>query len=622
MTLAASIQRKRALLTEGRQTHREFCASMILPDGPFKGQPMDPSIHPAQNEIINALDEGRHKIVLAKPVQDGGTLVMSVPLFKRAVRESQAVILAYPTMDAAKDVWSDKIWPVLEKFGGQEPEKGGGSRGGAARIVRLPGGGRFVLRQAGGRKESGQATVTADAAVVDEIDDWPSRHRVTLIEKRVSRSANPLLLYVSTVKLAIGSLIIEMWSDADVTMSSLAYPCTRCAGFRRLLHSRINVEAREYRCQLCDKGVTEPERLDALKHYKREDEHPGAPGLSLRWSALDSPFPVLVDAVPTPVLHALSALKIAADAKSAKGMHDLSKTLYHDLFTDAFIEPEPDGEISAAGLARCSDRSTIDKRTVPAWAQFLVMTQDVQGDRHYWLTVAHGQDERWAIVDWGYEHLVPEGSDRAPTPEDRRRVLNKIRDLAQEGWQVEGSDQRMRPVQCGVDGGYLPDEIAAWVQGEPSWKFVRGVGKDNIKHAPGGIEKTLPAEIRATKALQAVKPPGWRIYWWKVNGHHFRRAAHAALLRHPDQAASGMVPRGLKANDALLLHLSGEVWDEGKEGKAGYWREVRKRHDQLDNLVYNLGLALLHRHAPEVRESPVTSPPSDRRPDDFGGAVW
>lgn len=620
--LAHSIRRKRDALTQEQQTHREFCRSIILPDGPFKGQPYEPSIHPAQNEIINALDEGRRKIVLAKPVQDGGSLTTAVPLFKRAVRESQAVILAYPTMDAAKDAWSDKIWPVLESYGGQEPKRGGGSRGGAARVVRLPGGGRFVLRQAGGRKESGQASITADAGVIEEVDDWPNRHRISLVEKRVSRSRSPLLLYVSTVKMAIGSLIIEFWGDSDVTMSVLAYPCARCAGFRPLLHTQIDMEAREYRCQLCQKNITEPERLDALKHYQREDGHAGAPGFSLRWTALDSPFPVLVNAVPTPTLPALAMLKAAAEEKSAQGRHDLSKTLYHDHFTSPFIEPEVEGEISAEGLVRNSDRSTVDKRTVPAWARFLVLTQDVQGDRHYWLLVAHGDGDRWAIIDWGYEYLVPGGTERPPTPEDRRRAFNKIRDLSEEGWQVEGGDQRMRPVQRGIDGGYLPEEIAAWIQGEASWKFLRGVGRDTIKHATGGAEKTLPAEIRATKALQAVKPPGWRIYWWRVDGHHFRRAAHAALLRHADQPASGMVPRGLRANADILLHLSGEIWDEGKEGKAGFWREVRKRHDYLDCLVYSLALALLHRHAPDRRDDGGDVPEPEAPPPTPSGDQW
>ncbi len=84
-----------------------------------------------------------------------------------------------------------------------------------------------------------------------------------------------------------------------------------------------------------------------------------------------------------------------------------------------------------------------------------------------------------------------------------------------------------------------------------------------------------------------------------------------------------MVPRGLKANDALLLHLSGEVWDEGKEGKAGYWREVRKRHDWLDCLIYALALALLHRHAPDRRDDDPEKPKPERpKNDGFGDAVW
>ncbi len=207
---------------------------------------------------------------------------------------------------------------------------------------------------------------------------------------------------------------------------------------------------------------------------------------------------------------------------------------------------------------------------------------------------------------------MPSGQDRAPTPEDRRRIMAQIRDLAESGWQVEGGDERMRPVQCGIDGGYLPDEVASWVQGEPSWKFVRGVGYDEIKYFAGSVERALPNEIRATKALQCVRPPGWRIFWWKVDGHYFRRAAHAALLRDADQPASGMVPRGLRANDALLLHLSGEIWDEGKEGKKGYWREVRKRHDWLDCLCYALALALLHRYLPDQRNDPLNPRPARR----------
>lgn len=623
MTLAVTIEAQRQLLLNEPITHRQFCAQVIVPDGDLKGQPLNPDLHPAQRELIAALDRGYRKVVALKPVQDGGTLMALVPILRRAIREAQTCLLAYPTEELAKDIWAGKVWPLLAAFGGQEPKRGGGSRGGAGRHVKLPGGGQFYLRKSGGRRENAQAAVSGDALLVDEVDDWPDLHRVNLIGERLNRAQDPFLGYVSTLKRDVGSIILSLWESPSATQSTMEYPCHSCGAYHWLTWGQVDVEREAYVCPHCKTDWTEAQRLTALKHAKRHDERPAAPAFSLRWTGLESPFPVLVEGRKLPVLRGLCALYSAAALRVAKGEHGAMRSFYRDRLTLPYIEPEPDGEITAAGLARCSDRSTVHKRTVPIWAQFLVVTQDVQGNRHYWLTVAHGTDERWAIIDWGYEYLVPEGATRAPTPEDRRRVLNKIRDLAEEGWQVEGGERRMRPVQRGADGGYLPDEIAAWIQGEPKWKFLRGVGKDTIKHASGGVEKTLPAEIRATRALQAVKPPGWRVYWWRVDGNHFRRAAHAALLRHADQPASGLVPRDLKANADLLLHLSGEIWDEGKEGQAGFWREVRKRHDYLDCLVYNLALALLHRHAPEIRESPIISPPpQDRRTDDFGGAVW
>lgn len=312
-------------------------------------------------------------------------------------------------------------------------------------------------------------------------------------------------------------------------------------------------------------------------------------------------------------------------AKAAEGKSDFSlmRNHTHKVWCRAYEEPVADDEINNEQLSKVSERSSYDKRMVPEWAQFLTMAQDVQGDRHYWLVVAHGPGDRWAIVDWGYEFLVPVGSDgkplRSPTPTDRVATLCLIRDLADTGWQVQGGDRRMRPVMRGVDIGYLTDEIVSWVQGEPAWKAVRGVGEDEAKHVLGGIEKTLPEEIRRTKALVVRKPPGWRVYWHKVDGHHFRRAAHAALLRDSDAIASGMLPRGLKKADMLCLHLSGEVWKDDKPGKPGYWFMARKRHDLLDCLIYALALALLHRYMPDRRDDGEAIPPPPRpdpTPDD------
>jgi len=114
------------------------------------------------------------------------------------------------------------------------------------------------------------------------------------------------------------------------------------------------------------------------------------------------------------------------------------------------------------------------------------------------------------------------------------------------------------------------------------------VGKDLLKSLGKVVE--LPPEARAF--VEVRQPDGWPVLLHNVIGDTVRRWVHAALLRDPYTPASGMLPRGLKANDMLCLHLSGEVDSEDKEGRT-FVREVRARHDLLDALLYAIALSRL-----------------------------
>ncbi len=634
-------------------TFREFAGSVRHYAGPdrIKGTPYRVGSDPCQAYLLEQFDIGKWKryFICAPPQFGGKTLVaIIITMLRMVIGARLPVGYGLPTLADLDKAWAEKLRPGLRGsgYGDHLPASGPGARGGRGHTLQLtdPETGELeglIVFLAGGGYGS-----TVAAALIDEIDQFRTTAGIPLwgaIEDIFNRpnafGAEALRIGAGTIEDDKQSIILPLVFEQGT--GTRPHPqCPHCKFWVMFTFDHLSYDSADEQtaaetvrlaCPHCASALTEDDRQQALRNVRfphkgqTVDQHgsiqgpaPRTDSLGLWWSALDSPQ--------------ADMRELAREHYRAKKRLDASSGIDHGLMRkfwryrrcEVYVEPEPEGEINNATLARCSDRSTVDKRTVPSWATFLVMAQDVQGDRHYWMVVAFGPGERWAVIDWGYEYLVPESQNRAPTPEDRQRVLNTVRDLATTGWQIEGGETRMHPVQCGVDGGYLPDEIAAWVQGEKAWKFVRGVGHDTIKHAGGGVEKTLPAEIRATKSLQAVKPSGWRIYWWKVDGHQFRRAAHAALLRNADQISSGMVPRGLKANDALLLHLSGEVWDEGKEGKPGYWREVRKRHDWLDCLVYALALALLHRLAPERRDEPNSpQPTSDRSSrDDFGNAVW
>ena len=614
----------------------EFCRTLRLPEGPAKGQLWDPATEPAQLLWILVVMSGRwRKFCLICPSQRGKTQMVTALWFWTICELRTSVAVMMPNGEKLDQNWETKFLPTIEGtgLGGLMPKKGKGSRRGRSSAISLrdPETGLVLGRTSfmalgGGGKETSTSSVTVGLAALDEGDDAESAGQVALAWKRIeSMGAAGMALVSSTVNHKDGREghpILQ--THAVGTQSRLWHRCPHCGDRFAPDLEHLDVDRAAIACPKCHVIWSETDRHQALNdavivHHGQQvidGNVVGEPadveifsfltvGIDYHWE------------IPDPSTGKVELLlpKICADYRAAKkaesrGDYSLMRTHMHKVWCREYQEPEPEGEINNTTLAKCSDRSTVNKRTVPAWATFLVMAQDVQGDRHYWIVVACGPDDRWAIVDWGYELLVPGGQDRQPTPADRRRTLDLIRDLADQGWQVEGGDRRMRPVQRGVDVGYLSDEVVPWVQGEPAWKAVRGVGHDEMGKANTGVELPLPPEIAVTKSLIARRPPGWFVYWWRVDGHQFRRAAHAALLRHPDQPASGMVPRGLKSNDALLLHLSGEVWEDAKDGKAGYWREVRSRHDWLDCLIYALALALLHRYRPERRDDGTTPPPT------------
>lgn len=616
----------------------EFARTLMLPDGPSAGQLWEPTTEPTQAALLREMASGRwRRIVVVYPSQRGKTLqAILLPTLYAIAEKRQSVGYVMPNLDKLAQNWDGKIKPAIEGtgFAAWLPVKGPGSRGGkpAVLTMRDPSTGTvagrlyFMATGTGGR-ETSVSSVSPQTIVFDEADDAESAGQIELVFRRIeSYGSDGVAIIASTVNDRRGREdhpILQM--HAMGTRSRMHHRCPHCHGYFAPDLEQFDAEAGAVACKLCGVIWSPSDRVAALNaallvHHGQTatDGHvvgpdPFGDSLSILATGLD--------------FHMGSLAKIGAEFRAAKiteakGDFSLMRNHMQKVWCRPYVEPEPEGEFNNRTLATASDRSNYDKRTVPAWANFLTMAQDVQGDRHYWMVVAHGADDRWSIVDWGYEYLVQVGTDgkpvRAPTPADRVDVLNKIRDLAAEGWQVEGGESRMRPVSRGVDIGWNTEEIASWVQGEPKWKAVRGVGEDEAKHITGGIERTLPEAIRRTKSIVVRKPPGWRIYWHKIDGGIFRRNAHAALLRDPDQPASGMLPRGLKSSDALLLHLSGEIWTE-PEGKAGYWREVRKRHDWLDCLVYALALALLHRHLPDARDEdprpePVTPPPPRNMP--------
>ena len=578
-------------------TNREYAKQVILPDGDFSGSTYDPDIHPAQKIIFDMLDEGATWLAILKPVQDGGSLASFVPMLRRTHSLGQTAIVAYPTQDKAKDAWSTKIMPMLQAQGNMLTDKGGGSRGGAARVLSLKSGGKIMLRSAGGRAESGQAADTTDVLVLDEADDWPSLRVVRLIERRLSKSRDPLFIVVSTLKKddlegEDESIMRRIYEQG--TQTRLSFPCPHCGELHTWEHENLDVEREVAVCPHCHEDIDDSQRLAMLRHPVRSDGNTRSHKHSIQWTAFDSPFTVLIDGQRLPAIKALCAEYRQATESREKGDHGLIRQYFRDRWCRPYRDDlEEDSGFTTiptrgrlAALSKASglnievDQKLEDGDTwrwtyVPAWAEFLSVGIDVQAGgskappRLYWVVYARGGG-RGAVIGWGTQLCCPAG--RQATEAELHAALTGVEQ------RIADAQLSVPIVWRGVDTGDQTDELLRWLRTRRDWHAVKGTG---------------------SMVPQRGDRAGW-IYIRKQEKKLYRlrfietssvlRVVHGEVLAG-DTVGGLALAHGLESNSALIRHICASVeYEPGKWSKSPndkkHHPEWQRRNDYADALVY------------------------------------
>jgi len=136
--------------------------------------------------------------------------------------------------------------------------------------------------------------------------------------------------------------------------------------------------------------------------------------------------------------------------------------------------------------------------TVPAWAYFLTGGADVQADRVYWVIRAWGDRCRSALIDFG--------CCRRSTGDDQEAVAGDLEGLDIElarRWPVAGENPRgLTRLACcrfGVDSGYRPTDVYAWVRSHPGEQVQAVAGDPKI--SPGILyrHQVLERNVRTGK---------------------------------------------------------------------------------------------------------------------------
>jgi hypothetical protein len=476
-----------------------------------------------------------------------------------------------------------------------------------------------MLRAAGGRGESKQASITADCMLVDEVEDWPDMHRLELITQRLSQSPDPLAIYTSTVKRDTGSLILALYDEG--TRTRVEVPCPTCGAFQLLEWEQVDVAAETYRCVHCPAAWSEHDRRQALKHWRRKDLTPGAAIFSIRWTSLDSPFALNTPAGKMPTLPALCLLYRRALEARERGDHSMLRSFERDRLargyvgdaqgTDTAIEltvesllarsagcvwgptvPDTDREGEERSYSRHlaplpppALRPETDARRPSAWS---VVVIDVQGDRCYWLQMVGTIRDMTFDQAWGYEHFDRRREEM--TEAQLHAVLDRI-----DGF-TRGLTGDLAIVGRGVDANYNTDAVLKWLRTHEEWWPVYGASarKAARMQKSGRRIKDYPGICYLRRPEKASE---WTLRQDRchIDTDPMRHAAQRAYLLQPGTDGAAHLPRGLEntATDRNYPeHLTAEVWDP----QTLAWKKPKGagRHDYLDLRTYGTALHRLH----------------------------
>lgn len=615
----------------------EWCRTVRLVEGPQAGEYYEPESHPGQWTWLQAVDAGGFEtgdparpfqqassLVLMGPVQDGKTWagVMLVVLYTLAALV-QPVGYGLPDLRLWGLIWQQKIRPALLRSGLGEllPTAGGGSRGGSKPdAISLVNGSRLTPFGAGssGSNEAQQAGITVRSMAVDELDDIQPQAVERLAMRTAGWGEQSRMVRTGTIKHDQGSHTIAAFESGTMTRNHYQWPC--CGGWAPI--DLVDTEDRlmmwyddadlpaaqasaRLTCPCCAAQVDETQRRRMLRrpvachHGQTVDEHgrvtgtaPATTVYSFLWCAGESPLRTL---------GYLAELHLKAKNALEEGDESAMRQWYRDQAVRPYVSAMASSieSISRQDLFGNSAVSAHDAGTVPAWAQFLVMSVDVQWDRVYWLVLAAGPEDRLAMVEVGVDEVDEESvKGQPPSREASWRCWDRVHRRAQQGW-MSGDGRRMVPVECGIDCGDRADEVVPWAQTR-GWRAVRGLGERQESHYAGRQTGLTVARIEGwgeIKRSDRDKALGSYDIYWIVRERAFRRC-HEGLLR-VEGPGCWQLPRGIAAkspSEWIARHLVGVRLGRRTPTSPAEWLDqAGSRHDVLDCAGYANGLVALHR---------------------------
>lgn len=592
--------------------------TIVIPDGPFKGEPFSCRTQPFAGVFFDAVDRGRwERIAATGPTQTGKSLICYViPVLWHLFAVGETVVAGLPTLDIAQDKWGEDFLPVIEaspELSALLPKTGEGSRGGRVKArVRFRNGATLRFMTAGGTDKT-RAGFTSRVLAITEVDGLDQSGSTSREADKIKQMEGRVRAFLKlgiqeylecTVSIETG----RIWQEyTNGTRSRLARPCPHCGAFvtpeREHLvgwdAAETEMEAREkatWICPSCAVPWSEEDRYagnlrSVLVHHGQEvtpegevvGPLPPTRTLGFRWSAVDN--------------HFVTAADVGAEewqARRAVDRENAEKELRQFVFCIPYDPPE----VELTPL----DPDALRKRTggykrgiVPAGRLGIGVGVDTHKRHLEWQAQAILPDGRKYVIDYGEQAVAAE---RLGIKAGLIEALRALRDYFEAGWQLSHGTGRRPPDQVWIDSGYHEHTDAVYGfcreanQGtEPGQKRYRpskgyAEGRRDMRRylAP----KRLTQEVRLIgKQYHLARLPRAGQMLVHCNADHWKSVLRDGLAMGAEEPGAIVLYEAADPGEhqELIDQLTAErpkvIWEEGR-GERIVWERIRRKNHQLD----------------------------------------
>lgn len=588
---------------------------LILPSGPFRGEPYRHRRHPVSRLWFDSLDAGQwNRFAASAPTQNGKTLMCYVaPVLYHLFELQETVVIGLPTMAMAQDKWTEDLLPAIEasRFASLLPSGGEGSRGGMVkRAIRFRNDVTLRFMAAGGsdKQRAGYTSRVLAITETDGMDQAGETSReadaIEQLEGRTRAYGTSKRVYLEcTASIEKG----RIWQEiTQGTNSRILRPCPHCGqyvcperehlvGWQTAESELEAADKAHWVCPACAHAWSDDDRHAAavaavlvhtgqtvLPNGRVIGDLPPTKTLGFRWSAIDNPF------ATTEQLGAEEwRAKRAADSENAeKKQRQFVWCLPYD---------PPDIDMTPLTAEQVQGRAvTLKKGVVPDDCQAVVVGIDTGKDILHWHANAVRATGGAVVIEYGKQ---PVDSANLGIIPGLVQALVELRRYFDSGWQSE-SGKKWVPAQVWIDSGYHLHKDAVYQfcaaanhglkLGSEVYRPTKGYGEGQrlmtryfTPKAKTGDIRFIGREYHITWILAS------RTLLVHVNADHWKSDFHQRLAMPPEEPAAITLYQA--ASSAEHLEYSRQVtaerqvekWLPGR-GTVHVWERMERSNHYLD----------------------------------------